>query len=207
MTTRPRGEVRGRWGRASHVRARRNCHPTLFRVETVSTRSLRALAGLGVWRREGITRCVPKIFRFSSRETTARDRSPPRAALRMASSRVGLWVTFARVSPRSTRGNARARTVVRGASSSSPGGEMRRKLRILCLHSFRTSGEILREQVRLAGWEETLGDLVEFHVMDAPHQRADPYPPTSSPSSPTCPTASGGTPPSAPTRTRPGERR
>ena len=31
--------------------------------------------------------------------------------------------------------------------------------------------------------------------------------PTSSPSSPTCPTASGGTPPSAPTRTRPGERR
>ena len=103
--------------------------------------------------------------------------------------------------------NARARTVVRGASSSSPGGEMRRKLRILCLHSFRTSGEILREQVRLAGWEETLGDLVEFHVMDARTQRADPYPPTSSPSSPTCPTASGGTPPSAPTRTRPGERR
>ena len=95
----------------------------------------------------------------------------------MASSRVGLWVTFARVSPRSTRGNARARTVVRGASSSSPGGEMRRKLRILCLHSFRTSGEILREQVRLAGWEETLGDLVEFHVMDAPHPASGPVPP------------------------------
>ena len=53
----------------------------------------------------------------------------------------------------------------------------RSKLRILCLHSFRTSGEILREQVRLAGWEETLGDIVEFHVMDAPHPASGPVPP------------------------------
>ena len=96
----------------------------------------------------------------------------------MASSRVGRFATFARVSPRATRGNARARAVVRGASSSPPRDEMRRsKLRLLCLHSFRTSGEILREQVRLAGWEETLGDLVEFHVMDAPHPASGPVPP------------------------------
>jgi pimeloyl-ACP methyl ester carboxylesterase len=95
----------------------------------------------------------------------------------MASSRVGRSATFAHVSPRATRGNARARTVVRGVSSSPPGDEMRRKLRLLCLHSFRTSGEILREQVRLAGWEETLGDLVEFHVMDAPHPASGPVPP------------------------------
>lgn len=96
----------------------------------------------------------------------------------MASSRVGRFATFARVSPRATRGDARARTVVRGASSSPFRDEMRRsKLRVLCLHSFRTSGEILREQVRLAGWEETLGDLVEFHVMDAPHPASGPVPP------------------------------
>ena len=96
----------------------------------------------------------------------------------MASSRVGRFATFARASSRATRGTARARTVVRGASSSPPRDEMRNtKLRVLCLHSFRTSGEILREQVRLAGWEETLGDLVEFHVMDAPHPASGPVPP------------------------------
>ena len=92
---------------------------------------------------------------------------------------------------------------------------MRRKLRILCLHSFRTSGEILREQVRLAGWEETLGDLVEFHVMDAPHPASGPVPPDVLAFFPDVPYREWWNAPCgvwkpdvyAPTRTRPGERR
>lgn len=31
------------------------------------------------------------------------------------------------------------------------------KLRVLCLHSFRTSGEILRRQVARAKWDVHLG--------------------------------------------------
>ena len=37
-----------------------------------------------------------------------------------------------------------------------------RRLRVLCLHSFRTSSDILRTQLEIAGWEQSLGDLVEF---------------------------------------------
>lgn len=37
-----------------------------------------------------------------------------------------------------------------------------RKLRVLCLHSFRTSSSILKVQMEIAGWEASLGDLVEF---------------------------------------------
>jgi predicted esterase len=37
-----------------------------------------------------------------------------------------------------------------------------RRLRVLCLHSFRTSSDILRTQMEIAGWEQSLGDLVEF---------------------------------------------
>ena len=37
-----------------------------------------------------------------------------------------------------------------------------RKLRVLCLHSFRTSAQILKTQMEIAGWEASLGDLVEF---------------------------------------------
>ena len=33
---------------------------------------------------------------------------------------------------------------------------------MLCLHSFRTSSDILRTQMEIAGWEQSLGDLVEF---------------------------------------------
>ena len=37
-----------------------------------------------------------------------------------------------------------------------------RRLRVLCLHSFRTSSDILRTQMEIAGWERSLGDLVAF---------------------------------------------
>ena len=33
---------------------------------------------------------------------------------------------------------------------------------MLCLHSFRTSSDILRTQMEIAGWERSLGDLVAF---------------------------------------------
>ena len=49
---------------------------------------------------------------------------------------------------------------------SSEGGE---KLRVLCLHSFRTSANILRDQLDIAQWGSSLGDLCEFTFMDAPH--------------------------------------
>jgi len=37
-----------------------------------------------------------------------------------------------------------------------------RRLRVLCLHSFRTSSDILRTQLEMAGWERSLGDIVAF---------------------------------------------
>jgi hypothetical protein len=39
-----------------------------------------------------------------------------------------------------------------------------RKLRVLALHSFRTSGEILKAQMEIAGWhkQDVLGDMCEF---------------------------------------------
>ncbi|KAG2447006.1 hypothetical protein HYH02_008160 [Chlamydomonas schloesseri] len=44
-----------------------------------------------------------------------------------------------------------------------------RRLRILCLHSFRTSGKIFEEQLQRAQLTEALGDLVELTHVDAPH--------------------------------------
>jgi hypothetical protein len=37
-----------------------------------------------------------------------------------------------------------------------------RKLRLLCLHGFRTSGKIMRQQMEKAKWIEAIGDLVEL---------------------------------------------
>lgn len=40
------------------------------------------------------------------------------------------------------------------------------KLRILCLHGFRTSGKIMAEQVTLANWSplvDDIAELVNFH--------------------------------------------
>lgn len=42
-----------------------------------------------------------------------------------------------------------------------------RKLRLLCLHGFRTSGKIMRQQMEKAKWIEAIGDLVEFVFVDA----------------------------------------
>ncbi|PNW76545.1 hypothetical protein CHLRE_11g467682v5 [Chlamydomonas reinhardtii] len=44
-----------------------------------------------------------------------------------------------------------------------------RRLRVLCLHSFRTSGKIFEEQLQRAQLTEALGDLVELTFVDAPH--------------------------------------
>ncbi|KAG6549098.1 hypothetical protein Mapa_009324 [Marchantia paleacea] len=41
-----------------------------------------------------------------------------------------------------------------------------RKLRVMCLHGFRTSAKIMQQQVELAQW--ALDDIVEFVYMNAP---------------------------------------
>ena len=44
------------------------------------------------------------------------------------------------------------------------------KLRVLALHSFRTSGSIFRDQLEALGnWPNAIGDLCEFVYVDAPH--------------------------------------
>ncbi|CAM6115229.1 unnamed protein product [Calypogeia fissa] len=43
-----------------------------------------------------------------------------------------------------------------------------KKLRILCLHGFRTSGNILAQQVQLANWAPIIDDIAELVFMDAP---------------------------------------
>jgi len=47
-------------------------------------------------------------------------------------------------------------------SQSPPLSPPRRKLRLLALHSFRTSAAIFREQLRRSGLDESLADLVEL---------------------------------------------
>eukprot|EP01025_Chloroclados_australasicus_P008438 TRINITY_DN1299_c0_g2_i3.p2 TRINITY_DN1299_c0_g2~~TRINITY_DN1299_c0_g2_i3.p2 ORF type:complete len:240 (-),score=18.39 TRINITY_DN1299_c0_g2_i3:1329-2048(-) len=44
-----------------------------------------------------------------------------------------------------------------------------RKIRILCLHGLRTSGEILKQQLTLAQWPQKLGDYIYFDCITAPH--------------------------------------
>lgn len=43
------------------------------------------------------------------------------------------------------------------------------KLRVLALHSFRTSGRIFQQQLQLSKLDQLLGDLLEFVFVDAPH--------------------------------------
>lgn len=43
-----------------------------------------------------------------------------------------------------------------------------RKLRLLCLHGFRTSGKIMKQQMEKAKWIEAIGDLVDL-VSDLYH--------------------------------------
>ena len=49
-----------------------------------------------------------------------------------------------------------------------------RRLKLLCLHSFRTSGDILRAQMTLAGWRETYEETCEFITVDAPNRASGP---------------------------------
>ena len=44
-----------------------------------------------------------------------------------------------------------------------------RRLRVLALHAFRTNGRILEQQQRLSLQAETLRDVIDFEVLDAPH--------------------------------------
>ncbi|GIL60114.1 hypothetical protein Vafri_14749 [Volvox africanus] len=48
--------------------------------------------------------------------------------------------------------------------------------RVLCIHSFRTSGKIFQQQLQRAGLLEALSDLVEFVFVDAPHPASGPIP-------------------------------
>ena len=50
------------------------------------------------------------------------------------------------------------------------------RLRVLCLHSFRTSAAILRDQLDMAQWPQSLGDLCDFTCMDAPHSASGAVP-------------------------------
>lgn len=49
-----------------------------------------------------------------------------------------------------------------------PPSDPSRKLRILCMHGFRTSGSILAQQVALANWAPLIGDIAELVFIDAP---------------------------------------
>ena len=62
-----------------------------------------------------------------------------------------------------------------GGGGGGGGGE--EKLRILCLHSFRTSAAILRDQLFIAQWPSSLGDLCEFTFVDSPHLASGEVPP------------------------------
>ena len=44
-----------------------------------------------------------------------------------------------------------------------------RKLKILCLHAFRTNADIFSTQLDMTGQRQLLEDLVEFVLLDAPH--------------------------------------
>ncbi|CAM6083684.1 unnamed protein product [Calypogeia fissa] len=42
------------------------------------------------------------------------------------------------------------------------------KLRILCIHGFRTSGSILAQQIKLANWGPPIDDIAELVFVDGP---------------------------------------
>ena len=47
----------------------------------------------------------------------------------------------------------------------------KRTLKILCLHGFNTSAEVFQYQYR--HFKQVYGDIMEFHVLDAPHECED----------------------------------
>ncbi|PSC70237.1 low CO2-induced aldose reductase isoform B [Micractinium conductrix] len=52
----------------------------------------------------------------------------------------------------------------------------RKRLRVLALHSFRTSGAIFAEQQRRAGLDAALADLIDVTYIDAPNAASGPIP-------------------------------
>lgn len=61
-----------------------------------------------------------------------------------------------------------AQSTVNGVKEEIPSKPGSRKLRILCLHGFRTSGKILSEQVALAKWGPLHDDIAELEFIDGP---------------------------------------
>ncbi|CAH0366276.1 unnamed protein product [Pelagomonas calceolata] len=55
------------------------------------------------------------------------------------------------------------------AYASELGVNEQKRLRVLCLHSFRTNAKILETQLMLRGWLKRLRDSVEFVYLDAPY--------------------------------------
>jgi len=51
-----------------------------------------------------------------------------------------------------------------------PPRDSSRPLRVLCLHSFRANGKILKQQMMLTGQEKFFEGLVEFDFLDAPYE-------------------------------------
>lgn len=82
----------------------------------------------------------------------------------------------------STASGARARTATTSASSNRASGTppptstssaaAQRKLRILCLHSFRTNAKVFETQMSMARWTSEYAETCEFVVIDAPHAQS-----------------------------------
>lgn len=83
----------------------------------------------------------------------------------------------------SAASGARARTATTSASSNRASGTStsttttsaaaaRRKLRILCLHSFRTNAKVFETQMSMARWTSEYAETCEFVVIDAPHAQS-----------------------------------
>ena len=83
------------------------------------------------------------------------------------------------VCPITATGSRRAAAAAAPRSASMQAAAEKAKLRVLCLHSFRTSASILRQQFEIAGWEAegTLGDLCDFTFVDSPHPSSGAIPP------------------------------
>lgn len=83
----------------------------------------------------------------------------------------------------SAASGARARNATTSASSNRASGTStsttttsaaaaRRKLRILCLHSFRTNAKVFETQMSMARWTSEYAETCEFVVIDAPHAQS-----------------------------------
>ncbi|KAL3702109.1 hypothetical protein R1sor_020131 [Riccia sorocarpa] len=71
--------------------------------------------------------------------------------------------------PASKVGTKATDDTVAGSSKREGEGPPARKLRVMCLHGFRTSARIMQKQIEVAQWIPLLDDLVEFVYMEAPY--------------------------------------